>query len=237
MGPISLQVPSITGRAPPTAFCLPGEPPLEIPRHGAVLSLDGRAADFRALLEMNIDTFWQIIGDVHQASGGDMDRKCELLKVRLEELDDAELLDFSRHFEAMNATAYTWPLWGAAYVMNGGCSDDGFSDFRGTLISLGRVVFERALADPESLAEVDYAGEDVRYEGFQYVAQEILRERGLESPRSVPFPAEPTGEEWNEDEAELAALYPKLTARYARTGGGPGALGSLGPAKPWWKIW
>lgn len=166
-----------------------------------------------------------------------MDRKCELLKMRLEALeDDGELLDFSRHFETMDAAGYTWPLWGAVYVMNGGCSDDSFSDFRGTLISQGREVFERAIKDADSLAEVDYGGEDVCYEGFQHVAQEILRERGLEAPRDVPFPADPAGEEWNEDEAELAALYPKLAARYAE-GGGRDDSGPAGSGKPWWKVW
>lgn len=185
---------------------------------------------------MNIDTFWQIIGEVHQASEGSMDRKCELLKMRLEELDEPELLDFIRHFETADAAAYTWPLWGAAYVMHGGCSDDSFSDFRGTLISQGRGVFERALADPESLAEVDYGDEDFCYEGFQYVAQEVAREKLGDVPGSgVPFPADPTGEEWDEDQEQLDALYPRLTAKYAH--GAQRGNTSPGTTKPWWKIW
>ncbi|MEU2619417.1 DUF4240 domain-containing protein [Streptomyces sp. NPDC007157] len=70
------------------------------------------------------------------------------------------------------AESYTNPLWAAAYVINGGCSDDGFDYFRGWLIAQGREVFERAVADPDALAElpvvqasaadgVDLEGEDV----------------------------------------------------------------------------
>jgi hypothetical protein len=39
------------------------------------------------------------------------------------------------------AESYTNPLWAAAYVINGGCSDDGFDYFRGWLIAQGREVF------------------------------------------------------------------------------------------------
>ncbi|WP_342210876.1 LysR family transcriptional regulator [Streptomyces sp. DH-12] len=46
------------------------------------------------------------------------------------------------------------PLWAAAYVINGGCSDDGFDYFRGWLIAQGREVFERAVARPGALADL-----------------------------------------------------------------------------------
>jgi hypothetical protein len=52
------------------------------------------------------------------------------------------------------ARSYVAQLWAAAFVINGGCSDDGFEYFRGWLITRGREVFERALADPDSLADL-----------------------------------------------------------------------------------
>jgi len=100
---------------------------------------------------MNADEFWQIIDSVHSASGGDMDRKCELLRERLRGLGDQDLRDFINHFDRADNKAYSRPLWGAAYVMHGGCGDDSFSDFRATSISQGRKTYEAALADPESL--------------------------------------------------------------------------------------
>ncbi|RYD23538.1 MAG: DUF4240 domain-containing protein [Verrucomicrobiaceae bacterium] len=185
---------------------------------------------------MTTDEFWQIIDAVHRGSGGDMERKCELLKLRLEELDDAELSRFSRHFAEADAGAYTWPLWGAAYVMNGGCSDDAFSDFRATLISQGRAVYERALADPDSLVEVDFGGEeDICYEGFQYVPNTVAEEKGIELAQPSPFPADPAEEPW--DEEELDTLYPRLTAKYAGSADTRDDGNSPAAAKPWWKVW
>jgi hypothetical protein len=54
----------------------------------------------------------------------------------------------------MMAKAHNFPLWGAAYVINGGCSRRSpFDDFCATLISRGRQAFEPCLSDPDSLAE------------------------------------------------------------------------------------
>ena len=96
----------------------------------------------------------KIVEEVHEASKGDMDRKCELLRDRLAGFSKEEVTAFSDHFDQAWGDAYTWELWGAAYVIQGGCSDDSFSDFRATLISLGREVYSKALADPESLADL-----------------------------------------------------------------------------------
>lgn len=43
-------------------------------------------------------------------------------------------------------------LWAAGYLINDGCSDDGFEYFRAWLIAQGREVFERVVADPDALA-------------------------------------------------------------------------------------
>ena len=54
----------------------------------------------------------------------------------------------------MLAEAYHWDLWGAAYLINGGCSDDGFEYFRRWLVLQGRDVFQAAVSNPDTLAEV-----------------------------------------------------------------------------------
>ncbi|XIE77187.1 DUF4240 domain-containing protein [Streptomyces sp. SBR177] len=53
----------------------------------------------------------------------------------------------------MHDAVYRWDVWAAAYLIGGGCSDDGFMDFRAGLIALGRDWYERAAACPDSLAE------------------------------------------------------------------------------------
>ncbi len=54
---------------------------------------------------------------------------------------------------AVARDAYAWPVWGAAYLVEGGCSDDAFMDFRDGLVLAGRATFERTLADPDTLAD------------------------------------------------------------------------------------
>ena len=52
------------------------------------------------------------------------------------------------------ADSYRSSLWAAAYVINAGCSDDGFGYFRGWLMFQGRETFGQAVADPDSLADL-----------------------------------------------------------------------------------
>ena len=54
----------------------------------------------------------------------------------------------------LRSLSHKWDLWGAAYLLNGGCSDDGFEYFRGWLITQGREAFERVVTDPDTLAEL-----------------------------------------------------------------------------------
>src|SRR5271169_5861141 len=65
--------------------------------------------------------------------------------------DDAR--EFAVLFDSMMDRAYSYGLWGAAYVIHGGCGDDAFTDFRASLISRGKEAFERAIRDPDSLAD------------------------------------------------------------------------------------
>ena len=185
---------------------------------------------------MNRNEFWQIINSVHSKSDGDMDRKCELLKKRLDVLSENDLRDFMNHFDAADAAAYTWPLWGAAYVMHGGCSDDSFADFRATLISHGRTIYEAALDDPESLVALDFEDvEDICYEGFQYVKNNVAEEKLGEIPvRATPFPDEPSGAEW--DEENVNNFYPRLSAKYSFSDKVSGA-DEKKQQTPWWKFW
>jgi hypothetical protein len=167
---------------------------------------------------MTIDQYWNIIEQVHRASNGDMDRKCKLLEAELRRLPLEEVRSFCEHFDESKDQAYSWELWAAAYIIGGGCSDDSFSDFRSTLISMGRKTYELALADPQSLADIDYDAENAHYEGYQYVPAKVQKELsgGQRFPRAKPHPAAPSGEEWDED--KVAELYPKLAEKYDYTG-------------------
>lgn len=160
---------------------------------------------------MDDTTFWTIIQRAHEGSDGDMDSKCEALLQQLATLPGDEAIDFARLFdEAMNR-AYDWSLWGAAYVINGGCSDDAFSDFRAALISRGRAAFEQALANPESLADEPFDADAWFYEGFQYAVSDGVEAAAGSRPRHE-MPSRPAGAAWDEDDVET--LFPKLSAKF-----------------------
>ena len=98
---------------------------------------------------MNIDEFWQVI-----EKGKESDEPEEIISEELKKLSPEEIISYQEQFDSLFDKAYRWDLWGAAYLIGGGCSDDGFMDFRYGLISRGRKVYEDALNNPDSLASL-----------------------------------------------------------------------------------
>lgn len=156
--------------------------------------------------------FWSLV-DVAKQSAGSVETRPQELRRLLEELSPSEILDFYELYRDQIQRAYTWRLWGAAYVIMGGCSDDGFDYFRDWLISEGQDIYERALTDPETLAELP-ALEVPELEEMRYVADEVYEEKAGKPvvPRQRQPLGDPTGEEW--DEESVSELYPKLAGLY-----------------------
>ncbi|MBI5362235.1 MAG: DUF4240 domain-containing protein [Planctomycetes bacterium] len=162
---------------------------------------------------MQLEEFWKIVEVARSASSSDPDERVDALRAALSRLSLAQLQEFQAHYDALHARAYRWDLWGAAYVMNGGCSDDGFHYFRDWLISEGREVYEAALRDPESLAALPRV-RAAENEPYGYVARGLFEEAGggeLERSASTQ-PSEPVGTAW--DESEINGLYPRLAEKY-----------------------
>lgn len=157
--------------------------------------------------------FWEIVGAVKIAAGSDLESRPKILEQRLSALPAPVIQAFQRTYEGLLLNANRWSLWGAAYLMNGGCSDDGFKYFRDWLISEGREVYEKAVADPDSLAS--FAKQDYfELELYGYAALHAFERAGageLERDFSLEI-ANPVGAEWKED--DLPKLFPKLAAKY-----------------------
>jgi hypothetical protein len=155
---------------------------------------------------MNRDEFWELIatGQAEKAPG-------KRVRAALKKLSSGELESYQQHFDELFDEAYRVDLWGAAYTLEGGCSDDGFTYFRYALISLGRKVFESALKNPDSLANIEIR-ED---ESFGYIAHEVYEERtGKSLPVGRARLAQPQGESWDFDDAdEVRRRMPKIAAR------------------------
>jgi hypothetical protein len=157
---------------------------------------------------MNIDEFWAII-----EKGKDSEEPEEIIPEQLKKLSPEEIISFQDHFDRLHEQAYQWGLWGAAYMIGGGCSDDGFVDFRYGLISKGRDIYEKALENPDSLAKLAL-DTDIENELFGYVAQEAYEDiTGKEMPMSeCSESSEPVGEYWDfDDEEENKKRMPELT--------------------------
>ena len=164
-------------------------------------------------MDMDDDRFWALVAAAREAAGdADEDRIEGLEQVLLTHHPD-DVLEFQRHYDDRLARAWRWDVWGAAFVMRGGCSDDGFRHFRDWLISEGEAVFEAALDDPESLASQEPGGE-FALEAFGYVAAEVYEQMtDAEMPRGKAVEAaSPAGKAW--DESDLPARFPRLAARF-----------------------
>jgi hypothetical protein len=103
---------------------------------------------------MDESQFWNLIEESKRASKADFGLQAESLLGLLCKLPPQDIARFHRIYHDHVVRAYTWDLWGAAYVIGGGCSDDGFDYFRDWLISRGRTVYEAAMRNPESLVDV-----------------------------------------------------------------------------------
>jgi hypothetical protein len=83
---------------------------------------------------------------------------------QLKTLSPEQIVRFQLWFEEKVDAAYSQRHWGAAYLINGGASDDGFYYWRCWLVGMGKVVYEAALADPDSLADALAEGRRSIYE-------------------------------------------------------------------------
>ena len=121
--------------------------------------------------EINKDTFWGLIREAKDACGQDMSAMMEYLKERLVSMGTEQAQNFHDITQAYEDLACKYGLWDAAEIIKEyGCSDDGFIDFRAWLIAQGKEVYLAALADPDSLAEVEPYG-DCSFEQMSYVGE------------------------------------------------------------------
>ncbi|MER6703556.1 DUF4240 domain-containing protein [Streptomyces fumanus] len=170
---------------------------------------------------MDETEFWELIDSSRRGAEGDPEEQADLLVERLCRLDPEAVLDFARHFEARYQRAYTWDLWGAAWILLGGAGDDAFDFFRCWLIGQGREVYEGAVHEPDALAELlddfdeelDGDAEDLGYaadEAYEQLTGTVAPDLGL-----APAPPEPVGTPIDlEDDRALAERLPRLWERF-----------------------
>jgi hypothetical protein len=182
----------------------------------ACLAIGGASSPtFAVQLPMNEEKFWQLIEAVKNDAGADFEARPAVLQRHLSSLEPAEIQGFQQRYEALLLEANSWSLWGAASLMNGGCSDDGFKYFRDWLISEGRETFKEATVNPDSLVSFPRR-EYFELELYGYAALKAYAAKGageLDRDFKVEY-AVTSGDEWTE--SELPQLFPALAAKYMR---------------------
>ena len=186
-----------------------------------------KGEELLATVPMSTKHFWKVIDETAKYESNPTQQMI-VLRSLLASLEPNEIKSFDMAFEREILRSYKWDLWGAAYVIQGGASDDSFEYFRRWLISKGQSFFETALSSPDELAEMLPANVacSLEFEEIAYIAAEVWAMKtgtspyDLESefydrpPLTVDF--EPEGEPFLEDGAHLSGRYPKLWDRFGK---------------------
>ena len=177
--------------------------------------IESSASDFGTV------EFWNLIERAKRKSFGGIEEQAEVLKGILSERPVQDIVEFGRIFEYYHSSSYSSDLWAAAYIIQGGCSDDMFDYFRAWLIAQGKDIFENALNNPETLTKtirVEEA-EEIDGECMLYVASEAYEkktasswEKFLDLQGFVKFPA--LEFDWNEEDDSLKRKFPKLYKKF-----------------------
>src|SRR5690242_8813065 len=107
---------------------------------------------------MDEDWFWKIIQTAKNNANGDYEQQQEELAKELRKLTPDDIILFGNRFRYFRGQANTWELWGAIYIIHGGCGDDSFNDFREWVIAQGKDFYYKTIKGPESLVELDKIG-------------------------------------------------------------------------------
>jgi hypothetical protein len=157
---------------------------------------------------MDDKRFWAMIDWANEQSRGDMEKKYWCLHVQILQLSPTDATAFSEIYDRHYDRSYSWPMSDACDILVGGAGPDGFDDFRAALLSMGRQVFERAIDDPDSLAEVEVSIETWRFESYSYAVMNAVNQvTGGFVERVIPAPKKLSGKPW---QSLMVERFPKL---------------------------
>ena len=159
--------------------------------------------------KMDEDVFWELIdeGRTDQPIG----ERIETLPERLAAFKATAIRDFEKIQRSLEARAYRWDVWALAYLLQGGCSDDAFEDFRGWLILQGREVFEGVIADPDSFDVTLHRGTASGINGLRDAAPVAYEMRQGKAMKPVKMPLiDVAGPEIAEE--DFASALPRIAA-------------------------
>jgi hypothetical protein len=164
-----------------------------------------------------MNPFWDLISETRRAAGPDTGTQSELLRDRLSKLGPPEILAFERWWRSLDRSLYTWQVWGAAFVIEDGCSDDCFRDFRAYVISLGPDAVRIATRSPDALAPIVSNSDTGDWEGAKDMAPDAW---SMATDSDFPLDTSdlsgtPRGVRWSDNQVPaLLHRYPQLTSKF-----------------------
>jgi len=135
---------------------------------------------------MNEDRFWQITADCNLRDF-DSEEWASRLTLALQRLPSDEIIEWNHIFDRLAAAAYTADLTAACCLINTGAGSDGFYYFRCWLIGMGRTVYEAAVKNPDSLADVVNPRRDAEAEIYAAAHKAWMTVTG--EPVTAAYPA------------------------------------------------
>ncbi|HEV7978834.1 DUF4240 domain-containing protein [Amycolatopsis sp.] len=175
---------------------------------------------------MDTQQFWTLIEDARGKLSDSADGEAVVSRasILLAAQPREEIVGAQQVLWDLMAASYRNPLWAAAYVINGGCSDDGFDYFRGWLVVQGREVFERIVADPDALADLPVIraaaadGDELECEeALSIVCSAHMTATGEQLPADTFTIRYPELDVWDfdfDDQTEMERRLPRLAALY-----------------------
>ncbi len=123
------------------------------------------------------DLYWTIIQKSLQNTSNQDEQEHYLIK-EIIKLTPTQIIGFRLRTDKLLYDTYNDKMWCAGYIMNGGCSDDGFEYFRNWVISRGKETYYNAKQNPDSLIkEVSEEMDMYDFESFWYVALEAFNQK------------------------------------------------------------
>ena len=166
--------------------------------------------------------FWNIVDSSLNSTKDQVSQEKFLIK-EIEKLTPKQMIGFRLRTDKLLFDTYNSDMWCAGYIMNGGCSDDGFEYFRNWIISRGNDTFYKAKENPDSLISEFVEGQDYyEFESFWYVALTAFKNKTGKELYDYISDDFVTAEgnypnfefTWNEEDPEtMKPICPKLFAK------------------------
>jgi Protein of unknown function (DUF4240) len=98
------------------------------------------------------DLYWRIVERSLEETE-DQDEQEQYLIKEIGKLSPKQMIGFRLRTDQLLYDTYNSEMWCAGYIMNQGCSDDGFEYFRNWVISRGKDVYYNAKENPTVLSQ------------------------------------------------------------------------------------